>query len=66
MSKAVNAALFKAITLECKMAYKGFTIMNGLKAKRVIVEEVFGWIHIFIYLIIHRIINYFVNILPKN
>jgi hypothetical protein len=38
MSKAVNAALFKAITLECKMAYKGFTIMNGLKAKRVIVE----------------------------
>lgn len=42
MSKAVNAAIFKAITLECKIAYKGFTIQNNLKAKRTIVEEVFG------------------------
>ena len=49
MEKAVNAAIFKAITLECKVPYKGFTILNGFKAKKVIVEEVFGWflIHIF-------------------
>lgn len=43
MEKAVNAAIFKAITLECKVAYKGFTILNNFKTKRVIVEEVFGW-----------------------
>lgn len=42
MEKAVNAAIFKAITLECKVPYKGFTILNGFKAKKVIVEEVFG------------------------
>lgn len=42
MEKAVNAAIFKAITLECKVAYKGFTILNNFKTKRVIVEEVFG------------------------
>lgn len=42
MEKAVNAAIFKAITLECKMPYKGFTILNNFKANKVIVEEVFG------------------------
>lgn len=42
MSKSVNAALFKSITLECKIPYKSFGIMNGFKSKKVIVEEVFG------------------------
>ena len=44
MSKGVNAAIFKAITLECKFPYKGFTISNDLKSKSIIVEEVFGWV----------------------
>jgi hypothetical protein len=38
MEKAVNAAIFKAITLECKVPYKGFTILNKFKAKKTIVE----------------------------
>lgn len=47
MEKAVNAAIFKAITLECKVPYKGFSILNNFKTKRVIVEEVFGWFKYF-------------------
>jgi hypothetical protein len=42
MEKAVNGSIFKAITLECKIPYKGFTILNGFKAQKIIVEEVFG------------------------
>jgi hypothetical protein len=42
MAKGVKAALFKAITLECKMPYKGFTISNDFKSRGIIVEEVFG------------------------
>lgn len=43
MSKSVNAVIFKAIVLECKVPYKGFTISNGFKSKGIVVEEVFGW-----------------------
>lgn len=41
MEKGVNAAIFKAITLECKIPYKGFNILNKFKANKTIVEEVF-------------------------
>lgn len=44
MSKGVNTAIFKAITLECNQGYKGFTISNDLKSRNIIVEEVYGWI----------------------
>ena len=42
MSRSINAVIFKAIVLECKVPYKGFTISKDFQKKGIIVEEVFG------------------------
>lgn len=37
MAKSVNAVIFKAIVLQCKVPYKGFTIATKLKQDKIIV-----------------------------
>lgn len=42
MAKEINNCIFKAVSLECKVPYKAYTMGQSLRANKTIVEEIFG------------------------